>query len=149
MKYTSNLRVKEMIKKQFEAIHALLEANKNKKVSTIMADLEALMTSKVQQKTFELDDEGNVTRVFCYYHKQWEDVAEVPYGKKASTASGLNTMCKEGLSNWTKQQRAYKKAKEQLLDQLSSGEVLQEELSEHLQTLEEQKDVIIPLTTAE
>lgn len=138
-----------MIKKQFEAIHALLEANKNKKVSTIMADLEALMTSKVQQKTFELDDEGNVTRVFCYYHKQWEDVAEVPYGKKASTASGLNTMCKEGLSNWTKQQRAYKKAKEQLLDQLSSGEVLQEELSEHLQTLEEQKDVIIPLTTAE
>lgn len=136
-----------MIKKQFEQLHAFMEANKGKKVSTIFEQLEGMMSSKVQSKTFKLDEEGNVTHVFCYYHKQWEDVRAVPYGIKTGTASGLNTMCKQGLSNWTKQQRAYKKAREELLDKIASGEVLPEELADVQKSLEEARDVIVPYTS--
>ena len=64
-----------------------------------------------------------MTRVFCYYHKCWEDIATYTYGPKKSTASGLNTMCKEGVSNWTKQQRVAKQERSELLTKLGSGEV--------------------------
>ena len=134
-----------MTKKVFVELVALLEANKGKKVSTILPEVMELVSAKVQTKTFRLDDAGNVTEIYCYYHKQWEDVAEVPYGKKASTASGLNTMCKEGTSNWTKQQRLAKLAKAKLLDLVASGEVEPGELPERLEEIEEARKVIVEL----
>ena len=108
------------IKKDFVALIAFLEENKNKKVSTILEEAKLMCTKKTNDKTFETDSEGNVTKVFCYYHKQWEDVSECEYGPKKNTASGLNTMCKVGVSNWTKQQRLAKKAKEALLTNINN-----------------------------
>ena len=115
------------IKKQYEAIYALLEENKAKKVSTILPQLAELMTAKVNQQTFKKDEEGNVTHVYCYYHKEWEDVTEIAYGAKKGTATGLNTMCKQGVSMWSKQQRAKKKAESELTDKLISGELTPDE----------------------
>lgn len=134
-----------MIKKQFEELVALLEANKGKKVSTILPQVVELCSAKQQAKTFKLDDEGNVTHVYCYYHKEWEDVSECAYGTKKSSASGLNSMCKAGYNQWSKQQRDYKKAKEQLLQDVADGEVEASELQAMLNDLEAKRTEIVPL----
>lgn len=118
------------IKKDFVSIVEFLEANKTKKVSTILEELKGMCTKKTNDKTFELDEDGNVTRVFCYYHKCWEDVDTYAYGPKKGTASGLNTMCKEGVSKWTKQQRVAKQERSLLLTKLGSGELTVEQLPE-------------------
>ncbi len=109
------------IKSQYQAIYELLEANKNKKVSSILPELQELMTSKQKSKNFKLDEDGNVTHIFCYYHKEWEEVSTHPYGKKANTATGLTSMCKQGISQWNKQQKAKKAAESALLAALSEG----------------------------
>lgn len=116
------------IKKQYEELHALLVANSNKKVTTLMPQLIELMERKNNasghSSTFIKDDDGNTIAVFCYYHKKWELVSQVEYGSKKGTATGLNTMCKEGVSNWTKQQRVKKQAEAGLLAKVASGELM-------------------------
>jgi len=118
------------VKKAYAAIYALLEANKAKKVSTILPQLVELMSKATTavETTTRFDEDGKLTHVYCYYHKEWEDVAEVEFGKKANTKSGLNTMCKLGVSNWSKQQRAKKKAEAELLTQLTAGTITVEDL---------------------
>ena len=134
-----------MIKKDFVALIAFLEENKTKKVSTILEELKGMCTKKTNDKTFILDSEGNVTSVYCYYHKQWEDVSKVAYGPKKNTASGLNTMCKVGVSNWTKQQRVAKQSKALLLEKLGSGELLIEDLQTEQELIEVERTKIIDL----
>ena len=129
------------IKKDFQAIVEFLEANQNKKVATILEQLRE-MCSAQNTVTFKKDADGNVTEVFCYYHKRWELVSEHEYGKKASNkATGLNTMSKVGLNQWTKQQSVAKKAKEQLLARVAAGEEL--DLAHELEVIEAQRQLII------
>lgn len=134
------------IKKQFEEIYAFLEANKNKKVATIFDDVIALMSSKSGGsdigKTFIKNDAGEVIGVYCYYHKKWEAIRVAEYGVKTNTATGLNTMCKEGVSSWSKQQRIYKKANEELLKQVASGELSPEDLQAKMDELEVERKSI-------
>ena len=72
------------------------------------------------------------------------DPRVVDFGAKATSATGLNSMCKDGVSKWTKQQRDLKKGKEALLDQLNKGEVEQSNLSELLTELEEASAATVP-----
>ncbi len=132
------------IKKQYQAIIDLLEANSNKKVSTVLPQILELCEAKQQAKTFKLNEEGEVTHVYCYYHKQWESVDECEYGTKKSSASGLNSMCKVGYNQWSKQQRDFKKAKEQLLQDVADGEIEAVELKAMLEELEVQRTAIVP-----
>lgn len=136
------------MKKQFEEIYAVLEANQNKKVSSIMPELIKLMARKNnasgQANTFIKNEAGEVTHVFCYYHKLWEEVAKVEYGAKANTATGLNTMCKEGVSNWTKQQRVKKQKEAALLSKVASGEIAVEDIGTIQAELQEEAKTIIP-----
>lgn len=138
------------IKKDFVALVELLKANSNKKVSSIL-ELDAFIDIVAKQSgggsvgsTVKKDEHGNVVAIFCYYHKQWEDVAVVPYGKKANSTSGLNTMCKQGVSNWTKQQRQAKIAKAELLDKVASGEVEASQLNDELAKIEAERVRILP-----
>tara|TARA_R110002049_G_scaffold109985_1_gene258963 strand:+ start:101 stop:544 length:444 start_codon:yes stop_codon:yes gene_type:complete len=135
-------------KKQFEEIVALLEANKSKKVSSILPEILEMTKAKQQAKNFKVDEDGNVTHVYCYYHKAWEDVSECPYGAKKSSASGLNSMCKVGYNQWSKQQRDFKKAKDALLQQVADGEVEASELNNMLDNLEAERVAIVPLEVA-
>jgi len=136
------------IKTAFVTLHNLIKENEGKKLTpTLIAKLEELMLAKVMAKTFKKDDDGNVTHIFCYYHKEWEDVSEVPYGKKASTAHGLNTMCKQGVSHWSKQQRVMKQAKSTLLDDVTNGVVEPSELPNLLAEIEETAKTIVTYTT--
>lgn len=136
------------IKKDFVAIVAFLEANQSKKVSSILPELLELCTKKASGgsdigKTFIKNDKDEVVAVYCYYHKQWEVVAEVPYGAKAGTSTGLNTMCKEGVSNWTKQQRKAKQAESELLSKLASGELEVSQLAEAKADIEAGKAEVV------
>ena len=135
------------VKKQFEEIYAVLEENKNKKVSTILPQLIELMSKKNNASgaanTFIKDDEGNVVAIFCYYHKKWELVSECEYGNKKGTATGLNTMCKEGVSKWTKQQRVKKAAEAELLTKISSGELAVEDIgAAQAEIIETSKEIL-------
>jgi hypothetical protein len=138
------------IKKQYTELHTFLTENSNKKVSTILPELIELMSRKNnssgQANTFHKDADGNVIAIYCYYHKKWELVADVEYGAKAGTATGLNTMCKEGVSNWTKQQRAKKQAEASLLSLLSAGEMDVSEIGAKQAEIAEDAKVIIPRT---
>lgn len=140
------------VKKQFEEIFEVLEANKNKKVSTILPQLLELMQAKTAANS-TYKQIGGVTYIFCYYHKQWEVVEGelndgVPYGAKKSTAHGYNTMCKEGTSAWTKANRTYKKAKKLLLDDVANGTIAAEEVGAKMVELEELRADIVPLSDA-
>lgn len=132
------------IKKDFVAIVELLEANKNKKVDTILAQILEMCTSKnVMKSTVRKNDADEVTHIFCYYHKKWEPIATVPYGNKSNTASGLNTMCKEGVNSWTKQQRVFKATKAELTDKMLSGELTAEQAKDALTAAEQARDIIV------
>lgn len=146
---TGEKRASLQIKKQYVELIELLEANSNKKISTLLPDIIAMCEAKQASKTFILDPEGNVSQVFCYYHKQWEDVTKMPYGAKKSSASGLNSMCKVGYNQWSKQQRDFKKQKEELLQKVADGEIESGELSSILDELEVQRTSIVPLDQAE
>lgn len=135
------------VKKQFAEIYKLLEENKNRKVSSILPELAALMSTKTAGgsdigRTYLKDEAGNTYAVYCYYHKKWELVSQAEYGAKANTATSLNTMCKEGVSAWTKQQRIYKKGREELLMQLASQDILKDEFDSALAVLEEERKAI-------
>jgi hypothetical protein len=131
------------IKKGFVEIHALLVANENKKVSSIMDQLLELMESQQRDKNHYEDEHG--LWVFCYYHKEWELTSQVEYGKKANTATGLNSMCKVGTNQWTKQQREFKKAKADLLNQVANGELAITDINDKIAELEAEKDRIVSL----
>jgi hypothetical protein len=137
-----------VVKKQFEELYTLLVDNKNKKVSTVLPQLIELMAKKNnasgKAQTFIKDEDGNVTHVYCYYHKKWEDVTVAEYGSKKGTATGLNTMCKEGVSNWTKQQRAKKQAEAELITKVVNGELLPEDLKSVQDQLIEDAKIIVP-----
>jgi hypothetical protein len=130
------------IKKQFVDLVKLLEDNKGKKVSTIMPDILDLVSSQKRDKTVLKDDEGNLIAIFCYYHKQWELLCDVEYGVKASRPSGYNTMCKIGVSKWTKQQSVAKKANERVLNDVSEGKILPSDIKVQMKTIEDDRKTI-------
>ena len=130
------------IKKQFVNLVEFLEANSNKKVSTIIDEIYAMAESKKRDTTVMKNDKGEVIAIFCYYHKQWEYLNEVEYGAKASSVSGFNTMCKIGVSKWTKAQANAKKAKEQVLDDVSNGVIDPSDIKARLEEVENERLLI-------
>ena len=130
------------IKKQFVDLVAFLEANSNRKVSSIIDEIYAIAESKKRDTTVMKNDEGEVIAIFCYYHKQWELLNEFEYGAKASSVSGFNTMCKVGVSKWTKAQANAKKAKEQVLDDVSNGVIDPSDIKARLEEVETERLLI-------
>ncbi|MEE8598408.1 MAG: hypothetical protein V3S69_02650 [Dehalococcoidales bacterium] len=141
------------VKKAFQPLIAFLQeaADAGKKVSSILEDAVAMCAPKQGggglASNVKKDDDGNVTHVMCYYHKMWEPVVgdeAVEYGSKANSASGLNSMCKEGTSQWTKQQRVAKKANEGLLVQVTEGTLLPEGIAGAQVEIEAARGAIVP-----
>lgn len=129
------------IKKAYVDLIELLEANKNKKVETLLPQILELATAKQASKNFLTNDKGEVTHIFCYYHKKWEEVKH--YGKKKHSASGYNSMCKEGVNMWTKQQRQYKTGMEDLVDQIAEGTLSADMVQEAKEELHYEKNEIV------
>lgn len=136
------------VKKVFQPLHTLLSANQSAVVSDLMDQINELVSAKVgggggKATTFHRLADGTVAAVRCYYFGLWMDPRLVDFGAKAGSATGLNSMCKAGLSAWTKQQSAFKKAKEALLAQVAAGEVAPEDINDHLAKLEADRDAVI------
>lgn len=135
------------IKKAYLPIVEFLENNAGKKVNSILDDVKAMCEAKGAggtATTVHRDDEGNVVAIRCGYFRQWMPLSHVEFGAKAGSASGFNPMCKEGVSNWTKQQRDYRKAKEELLTQVAAGEIAPDAIQAHLEKLEAKRTTVIP-----
>lgn len=135
------------VKKAYVELVEFLIANKDKKVSTILGDVEEMCSAKSAggvATTVHRDDNGEITHVRCSYFKQWMPLSHVEFGRKAGSASGLNPMCKEGTSNFSKSQRDFRKSKEGLMDQLVEEEISAEEYKAELAKLEDIRTAIIP-----
>jgi hypothetical protein len=133
------------IKKAFIELHALLAANEDKKVKSILPEAIEIMSAKGAggaANTIHRAEDGSLLAILDYYFKKWLPVEFVEFGAKANSASGLNTMCKLGTSLWTKQQRDFKKGKEALLNDVRDGNVLPTEIQAKLDELEEARGVI-------
>ena len=130
------------IKKPYVELIEFLTANENKKVSTILEQVREMCESQKSTSTVLRDKDDNIIAIFCYYHKQWELVKDIPYGKKANTQTGLNTMCKVGVSKWTKAQKVAKDSKEELLEKVSIGEIEIGDIQKHQRDIEVQRVTI-------
>lgn len=135
-------------KKQFVELLQFLEQNSDKKVNTILDKVREMTMSQKRSETVLYADEekSEVVAIFCYYHKRWELLSEVEYGAKKHSASGYNTMCKEGVNAWTKQQSEAKKAKAELLDAVANGEVDPKDLKPRLEQIEIDRLKVVPRT---
>jgi len=137
------------IKKAYQDVVDYLEANQGSKVKTILPDVIAMCSAKSGGgggggAQFRKDADGNVTDIFCYYHKKWEPVAEVEFGKKATSPTGLSNMCKEGTSAWTKAVAAAKKAKAQLLDDVANEVVAPGDIKAKTADIDTARALIVP-----
>lgn len=136
------------IKKAYEAIVELLEANRNVKVEKIIDSVIELASTKKSGggaggRTFVKDAEGTVVAIRCYYLQKWVNPAEAEFGAKTGTPTGLSTMTKYGTSQWTKQQRAYKQGQAALLQEVTAGTVQPHELPEKMAALEAARDEVV------
>ena len=136
------------VKKVFQPLMTLLTANQSSTVSEIMDQVNDLVSAKVgggggKATTFHRTADNVVAAVKCYYFGLWMDPRLVDFGTKAGSATGLNSMCKAGLSAWTKQQSAFKKAKEALLNEVAAGDVLASDIPAKLAELEAARDAVI------
>lgn len=132
------------IKKDLQPLHDQLQSLLGKKLTQkVLDDLTAQFLATKNSNgsgsrtTAYYDDNRNLVAVFCYYHKQWELVDHIEYGKKAGTKTGLNTMCKEGVSAWTKNNRTKAKVKDDLLSQFTAGAIDNDTFKASLQALDE------------
>ena len=127
------------IKKPFQNLVSFLEANQNKKVSSILDAVIEMASSKgagSSATTCYRNEAGEVQFIRCGYFQQWLPIAFVEFSKKEGTASGYAPMCKEGQSLWSKKQRDAKKAKEQVLEDVANGEVRPEDIPALLESIE-------------
>lgn len=137
------------IKKAFVDLIKFLEDNSASKVKTIMPTVIELCSAKSGggkggAQTFLKNAAGEVTHIFCYYHKMWEEVQPDMFGTKSTSPTGLSNMCKEGTSHWTKQFREAKKESEALLDKVSTGEIDPTDIKGLKADIEANRAVVIP-----
>ncbi|MGI9568168.1 MAG: hypothetical protein ACR2PH_00100 [Desulfobulbia bacterium] len=131
-------------KKVYVEMVAFLEAHKDSKIADVLkseAFIDIIEAKKNTQCVLK-NDKGEITHIFCYYHKQWEKLADVEYGKKASHPTGFNTMCKIGVNKWTKQYNDSKKAKAELLDLVATGELDPKDIPTRIEEIDAARNAV-------
>ena len=124
-------------------MYNILTENEDKKVSEVLEKLIVIMESQQRDKNHQETEHG--LEMFCYYHKQWELVSQVEYGQKVNTATGLNSMCKVGTNQWTKQQRDFREDRANLLLRVRDGEITVDMIDSETDKLDIIRKSIIPL----
>lgn len=137
------------IKKAFQPLIDLLEANESKKVSSILEQAIALASAKTGggggPTSFHKNEDGVVTAIRCAYHKLFLDPRVVEFGTKASSASGYASMSKDGTAKWNAQYKTAKEAESQLLDRVTSGELAVSDIPAEQERIAEERAEIVPL----
>ncbi len=142
------------VKKVFEPIVALLTQatteNPKVKVADLMEQIIALASAKVNRgegRTFIKDASGAVVAIHDYYFKRWMPLvgpSAVEFGAKAKTSTGFNTMCKAGVSLWTKQQRVADDANKQILKDLKDRKIQASDIDAIQAQIEVDRKAIAP-----
>lgn len=144
------------VKKVFEPIVSLLvsaiEANPKIKASDLIEQIKELAsakTARTEGATYKKDASGVVVAIFDYYFKRWMPLVgpkAVEFGAKAKTATGFNTMCKLGVSHWTKQQRIADDANKALLEEVKAGTLAHTDIAARQEQIEAERKSIAPAT---
>ena len=134
------------IKKAYQDIIELLQNSADSIVGDILPQVVELASAKTggggRATTFHKAEDGTIQAIRCFYFGLWMDPAVVEFGKKASSVTGLNSMCKEGVSLWTKQQRVAKAAKEALLTSVAAGDIDASDLTAELEAIEAARGLV-------
>lgn len=138
------------IKKAYQEIVSLLEANEDKKVKSILDEVRALASAKTSRaggaSTALRNTDGDVVAILCYYFKRWMPLvgdAAVEFGAKKNTPTGLNSMCKEGSSHFSRQLRESKQANAELLTRVANGEVAPSDIVTEQENIEAARKQIV------
>lgn len=139
------------IKKAFQPIMDILEANPDAKVKTVLEQIREYASAKASRNAtnFLKDAEGVVVAIFDYYFKRWMPLVgdkAVEFGTKDKTPTGYNSMSKAGVSLWTKQLRVAKQAEVELLNKVMNGEVLPADIAAKQEEIKLQRDAIADTT---
>lgn len=135
------------VKKAYVELVEFLNANQDKKVKSILPEIQEMCSAKGaggSATTFHKNENGEVVAIRCGYYGQWMPTSHVKFGAKAGSASGFNSMCAEGTNNYSKQNREFKAAKEELLQKVADGELAPENIGAELERLEAERKSIIP-----
>lgn len=141
------------IKKVFAPIMAILESNLSASVADVIEQVRAATSAKTgggggKATNFHRNESGEVVAVKCYAFDKWMDPRLVPFGTKANTPTGLNTMCKAGVSVWTQAQAAFKKGKDAVVADLLANAITSDEAQAKIADLEAAR-VLVPELPAE
>jgi hypothetical protein len=132
------------VKKVFQDVVDFLQSNADAVVSDLMPTIVDMCSNKRGGDANVLrNSAGEVVAIFCSYHKKWEMLDEVEFGLKTSSVTGYNNMCKEGLSNWTKQQNAAKKASLSILEEVEAGTLAVEDIAKRREEIEAERSVTV------
>ena len=146
-------KIMATIKKAYQGIVEMLETqveqNAKVKVADVLQDVIDLASAKTgagggKATAFHRNEEGEVVAIKCYYHKLWMDPNIVEFGNKATSPTGLNNMCKDGVSKWTKQQREAKSQEGELLGLVASGELAIEDIAAEQERINSETARIVP-----
>lgn len=138
------------IKKAYVEIVELLEANKDAKVKTIMAEVIELASAQrsSSETTSIRNTAGDVVAIRDGYSDRWCPLVgdkAVEFGVKANTSTGYNPMTKLALNQHNKQQRQAKQDGADLLQAVAKGDVKPTEIDAKLAEIEEIRTTPIDL----
>lgn len=137
------------VKKAFQPVVEFLQENKDSKVKTVLDDVIEMCKAKSAggvATASHRDENGDVVAIRCNYYGLWFPTSHVAFGRKEGSNTGFNSMCKEGANNFSKQQRQYKQARENLLDQVAAGELKPEQIPAEQEKLEAARKEPIPFS---
>lgn len=137
------------VKKAYVELVNFLEDNKGSKVNTILPEVIKMCQAKSAggiATASHRDENGEVDAIRCAYFGLWFPTSHVDFGRKEGSATGFNSMCKEGANNFSRKQREHRLAKEKLLNNVQHGEIAPEDIGAELEKLEEQRKETIPFS---
>lgn len=136
------------IKKAFQPIVSLLEANPKAKVADILDEVIQLTKAKVGggggATSFHALKDGTVVALKCSYHKQYFNPSELEFGKKANTVSGFAPMSKDGTAKWNQQFKVAKEQEADILNRVANGDLAVEDIRAEQERIAEERAAIVP-----
>lgn len=138
------------IKKAYAAIVEFLEQNVEATVSEVIENVREMAAAKTgsgggKATTFHRDEAtGEVVAIKCYYHGLWMDPRVADFGVKKTSASGFNSMCKDGSSKWNKQQAAVKKADAEILGRVADGTLRPDRIAAEQEKIKVEAKKVVP-----
>lgn len=141
------------IKKAFQPIMDILNKDPKATIASVLPAIIALASAaggvRAEGNVFLKNDKGETVAIYDYYFKRWMPLVgdkKVEFGAKVGTTTGYNSMSKEGVSEWTKQQRLAKAAGQELLANVASGKIKPDQILVEQNKIEEARKAIKPTT---